>query len=206
MKKVITLSIIMILIILLFYTPLQGKPLRLRLIFTSAAYYPEYPDYDYDSPVLGFNANADIMNVYNSVGIGGSCFYKLTTYNDYFLDLQYYEAYLHNFFNYEDKPGYFIYGFFAGVKKTDLLYWDYKNKEKYNVEMIRPLLGFHFASNNWGITFKWTQTENKKPKLEYGLKFKNSIGLTVQIGMSNKGPIKGVKTDFHIYAGYEFFL
>ncbi|MBN2461407.1 MAG: hypothetical protein JXB60_07345 [Candidatus Cloacimonetes bacterium] len=177
-----------------------------RMIVTSAAYYPEYPDYDYDNPVLGFNINADILNIYNHIGIGASSFLKLVTYHTYFQDLKTYEFYLHNFFNYKQESSYFLYGLFGGVKKTDLYYEDYKDKEKFKLEMIRPLLGFHFSNEGWGFTVKWTQTEQKKSKWEYEVKFRNSTGIVAQIGGSFKGPITGVKSDFHIYAGYEFFI
>lgn len=179
---------------------------NLRTILTSAFYYPAYPDYDFESPVIGANLNLDILDLYEGYGIGGSIFYQISSYHNYFQDLRTYEIYLHNFINDSDKDSYFIYGFFAGIKQTDLYYEDYR--ENYNIDlfMIRPLIGFHYSNPNWGTTLKWTQRDNKKSRFEYELKYRNPTGLIFQIGGSFKGPVQGAKSDFHIYAGYEFYI
>ncbi|MCK4696582.1 MAG: hypothetical protein KAT74_12505 [Candidatus Cloacimonetes bacterium] len=103
------------------------------------------------------------------------------------------------------EKSYFMYGFFGGIRHTDLKYENYKTSENLELTMNRPLLGFHFSTEVWGFTISWTQAENRKPTLIYEIKFRNSRGIVLQIGRSNRGPINRVKSDFYFNVGYEVF-
>ena len=200
-------KIIFVILLLISTNSLFPESLSFRFICSGAAYFPEYPDYDYESPVTGCKFDAEIFNIIGTFGIGGSAFLQIRSYDKYFQSMKIYDAYIHNFFNFYGKDSYFIYGFFGGVQRTDLKYANYKNpNQKFELLMTNPLLGFHFSTHQWGFTLTWTQTENEKPRLGYEAKFRDSSGVIFQIGRSNKGPIDGVKSDFHIYAGYEFFM
>ncbi|NQV17889.1 MAG: hypothetical protein HQ534_05025 [Armatimonadetes bacterium] len=199
-------KIILIILLLIAINSLFPESLSFRFICSGAAYYPEYPDYDYDSPVTGCKFDAEIFNIIGNFGIGGSAFLQIRSYDKYFQSMKIYDAYIHHFDSYQGKDSYFIYGFFGGVQRTDLKYEDYKTSQKFELLMTKPLLGFHFSTHQWGFTLTWTQTENEKPRLGYEVKFRDSSGVIFQIGRSTKGPIEGAKSDFHIYTGYEFFM
>ncbi len=202
----ISQKIVFIILLLIAINSLFSESLSFRFICSGAAYYPEYPDYNYDSPVTGCKFDAEIFNIIGTLGIGGSAFLQIRSYDKYFQSLKTYDAYIHNFNSYHGKDSYFIYGFYGGVQRTDLKYEDYKSSQKFELLMTKPLLGFLFSTHKWGFTLTWTQTEREKPRLGYEVKFRDSSGVIFQIGRSNKGPIEGVKSDFHIYAGYEFFM
>ena len=200
------LFVLLLLIIMLHFSPIFPDNINARIILTSAAHYYQYPNFDHLSPIIGFNIDADIFNIYNNFGIGGGTFLKIHSYNNKFQDLRYHEGYIHNFYNRTEDSKYFIYGFLGGIRNTYIYYLDREVDLKSELNMIRPLLGFHFSNESWGSTIKWTQTEKKKSKFEYDFKFRNHKGLMMQIGGSFKGPITGIKSDFHIFAGYEFIL
>ena len=199
-------KIILVILLLIAFNSLFPESMSFRFTCSGAAYYPEYPDYNYDSPVTGCKFDAEIFNIIGKFGIGGSAFLHIRSYDKYFQSMKTYDAYIHNFDNYKGKDSYFIYGFYGGVQRTDLKYEDYETSQKFELLMTKPLLGFLFSTHQWGFTLTWTQTENEKPRLGYEAKFRDSSGVIFQIGRSNKGPIDGVKSDFHIYAGYEFFM
>lgn len=197
--------LIFVTIFLILFSSLFSDVLNSRFIATCAAYYPQYPDYDYDRPILGLNFNAEVYNLMENFGIGGSTFLQIKSYDQYFQSRKTYDIYVHNFFNYRHEKSYFMYGFFGGIRRTDLEYENYKTSENLELTMNRPLLGFHFSSHAWGFTISWTQAENRKPTLIYEIKFRNPSGIIFQIGRSNRGPVSGVKSDFHFYMGYEVF-
>ena len=199
-------SVICSFIFLMFFSSLLSESLSFRFICSGAAYYPEYPDYDFDRPVTGCKFNADIFNIIGKYGIGGSAFLQIRSYDKYFQSMKTYNAYIHNFYNYYGKETYFIYGFFGGLLRTELKYENYKTFTTIELLLTKPLFGFHFSTHQWGLTLSWTQTEKDKPRLGYEVKFRDSSGVIIQIGRNNKGPIKGAKSDFHIYTGYEFYL
>jgi len=199
-------KIVFIILLLIAINSLFPESLSFRFICSGAAYYPEYPDYDYESPVTGCKFNAEIYNIFFKFGIGGSAFLQIRSYDKYFQSMKIYDAYLHHFDSYQGKNSYFIYGFFGGLQRTDLKYENYKTSQKFELLMTKPLLGFHFSTHQWGLTLTWTQTEREKPRLGYEVKFRDSSGVIIQIGRSTKGPIEGAKSDFHIYTGYEFFM
>ena len=187
-------------------TFLNLQSLTLRTIMTGAIYYPKYPDYYYKDMLFGFNLNMDFLNVYQNYGIGAKVFYKLKSNHPYIRNLETYEVYLHNFFGTIDEETYFIYGVFGGVRQTKICYEEYKTEIDVDLTMVRPVFGFHFSDNNWGITLRWTQNDKNKPKLEYDLKLRSSKSIVFQIGGSLKGTVDSVKSDFYIHAGYEFVL
>lgn len=203
-KKTVKIVFLIVIIFSMTFLNLQSK--TLRTIMTFGTYYPEYPNYYYKDMLYGFNLNMDFLNVYQDYGIGATVFLKLKSNHTNFRDLKIYEVYLHNFSGSIDEETYFIYGVFGGVRQTKLRYEEYKTEIDVDLTMVRPVLGFHFSDQTWGITLRWTQNENNKPKYEYDLKFRTSTGIVFQIGGSLKGPVDCVKSDFHIYAGYEFVL
>lgn len=197
-------NLIILILLLFILIPNVARSLSLRGIITSAAYYPSYPKYQFNSPVIGFNAKVDILNIYEYWGIGGSAFLKIVSYHNYFQNLQYYRLYIHRFWNIKTKDSYFLHGFFTGIKQTNLEYEDYKTHLNAEVFMTRPLFGYHFSTEIFGASLSWTQTENHRSKWEWEIKSRNSYGLILQIGGSLKGPISGMKSDLHICTGYEF--
>ncbi len=200
------LKYIVPLFFLLIFLPLHAESIFLKAILSGAAYYPEYPDYDYDRPVLGGNIKAEIFNIIPDWGLGGNVFYNVKSYDEHFQNLRRYNVYLHNFVNYRRDESYFLYGFFVGIRYTDLEYTNRKTKIDGELSMIRPLTGFHFSNEKWGISLNWTQAENRKPIIGYELKFRSSNGLVLQVGRSNRGALLDVGSELHIYAGYEFFI
>jgi len=200
------LKFIVPLFFLLIFLPLQADSVFMKAILSGAAYYPEYPDYDYDRPVLGGNIKADILNIFTEVGIGGNVFYNIKSYDEHFQNIRRYDAYLHNFINYRKDKSYFLYGFFVGIRHTDLEYTNRKTKIDQELSMTRPLTGFHFSTEKWGMSLSWTQAENRKPILGYELKFRSSNGLVLQIGRSSRGSLSDVGSELHSYTGYEFFI
>jgi len=192
--------------VLLLLGNVSAQDLTLRFSVTTAAYLPEYPDYDYNSPVYGIDAQFDLINFYHMYGFGGEVFYRFSSYHDYFEDMRFYELYLHNLFNRIDEESKFIYGFFAGARRTEIYFEDRVLGHNVDVMFVRPVIGFKYIGNNWGGIIRWTQNENNRSKFEYEFKLSNSSGFILQVGGSLKGPVKGVKSDFHIYAGYEFFI
>ena len=71
--------------------------------------------------------------------------------------------------------------------------------------MHRPLLGFHFASEIWGMDISWSQAENRKPIIGYELKLRYYKGILMRIGRINRGVITGIDSEMYIFLGYEFF-
>ncbi len=191
---------------LLIFIPNVTHSLSFRGTITSSAYYPCYPKYHFNSPVIGFDAKLDILNIYEYWGVGSSAFLKIVSYHTYFQNLHYYRFYIHRFWNTKTEDSYFLHGFFAGLKQTNLEYEDYKTHRKAEVFMTRPLLGYHFSTEVFGGSLSWTQTENRQPKWEWEIKSRNSLGIILQVGGSLKGPVSGVKSDFHVFTGYEFMF
>ncbi len=200
------LKYIVPLFFLLIFFPLHAESVFLKVILSGAAYYSEYPDYDFDRPVLGSNIKAEIFNIATDFGVGGNVFYNIKSYDEHFQNLRRYDAYLHNFANYRKDKSYFLYGFFAGIRYTDLEYTNRKTKIDRELSMTLPLIGFHHSTEKWGMSLSWTQADNHKPILNYKLKFRSAKGLVFQISRSNRGPLSDVSSELHIYAGYEFFI
>jgi hypothetical protein len=194
------------LILIILAGSLSGQEPAFRLSVTTGGYLPEYPDYDYNSPLYGVDIQMDLMNIIDNYGIGAECFLDYTSFHDYFKEMNTYEVYLHNISGYFDSESKFGYGVFAGARRTELYYEDRKMGYNVDTKFTRFVGGFKYISNNWGGIIRWTQNESRKSKLEYELKLNNSSGWVIQAGGSLQGPIKGAKSDFHIYAGYEFYL
>lgn len=196
----------MITIFVLAALSLSAQETACRLSLTSGGYLPEYPDFDYNSPMYGINAQIDCINIYENYGIGGEGFFSYTSYHDYFKEMNTYELYLHNISGYISKDSKFAYGVFAGARYTEILYEHRKLLYNIRDEFTRFVVGFKYLSNNWGGILRWTQNRKNRSKIEYELKFNNNFGWVIQLGGSLRGPVEGVKSDIHIYAGYEFYL
>ncbi len=202
MKK---FKILFILILILVSINLSAGKMQYIFGINGAAYYPEYPEYKYDEPVLGLQAQLDLFNIIDVMGIGGSTFQKVYTFDDRFSLMRSYNLYLHNFANYSTKDSYFTYGFYGGVKRSEIDYEQPETANERSITIYRPLLGFRFASEIWGMDISWTQAENRKPILGYELKFRNSRGMLMRIGRINRGLITGIDSEFYVLLGYEFF-
>lgn len=201
MKK---LKILFIAILIIVSMNLTAAPMQYILGINAAAYYPEFPEYKYDEPVLGFQAQCDLFNLIDKIGIGGATFQKIYTLDDKFSLLRSYSIYLHDFANYSTEDSYFTYGFYGGVKRTEMNYKNTRASES-SLTIHRALLGFRFASEKWGMDISWTQAENRKPILVYELKFRNSRGMIMRIGRVNRGVISEINSEMYILFGYEFF-
>lgn len=202
MKK---LKVLFILILIFVSIHLAADKMQYILGINAAAYYPEFPEYKYDEPVLGVQAQCDLFNLIDKMGIGGATFQKVYTLDERFSLLRSYSIYFHDFANYSTEDSYFTYGFYGGVKRTEINYEDYKTSDEMNTTIHRALLGFRFASEKWGMDISWTQAENRKPILVYELKFRNVRGMIMRIGRVNRGVITGIDSEMYILLGYEFF-
>ena len=199
-------KLLLIIAISLTVFSLSSQEPACRFAVSSGGYLPAYPDYDYNSPVYGINLQIDCMNIFENYGIGGEGFFSYSSYHDYFKEMNTYEVYLHNISGYVDKESKFAYGVFAGARLTEIFYEHRKLEYNIKDEFTRFVVGFKYLSNNWGGTLRWTQNRKNNSKIEYEVKFNNNFGWIIQLGGSLKGPVEGVKSDFHIYAGYEFYL
>ena len=199
------LEVLFIVILTFVSMNLNAAPMQYILGINAAAYYPEYPEYKYDEPVLGVQAQLDIFNLIGVAGIGSSTFQRVYTLDDRFSLLRTYNIYLHSFANYSTKDSYFTYGFYGGVKRTEINYEDHITSNEMSTKIHRALLGFRFSSEKWGMDISWTQAENKKPILVYELKFRNTRGIIMRIGRINKGVISGIKSEMYVLLGYELF-
>lgn len=199
MKKLLSV------LFLLFIISLFGDNLKFRIIGSTETYATSYKRFHYDEPLVGAHLSAEIFNLVNNYGLGGSAFYNLKSFDDRFDSYKYYDIYLHNYYTYTNNKNYFIYGFFGGFRNTmmDYVHIDDGNAESLN--MIRVILGFHYSTENWGMKTYWTQAENRKPVLGYEVKYRSSIGLVVHIGRTNRGPISKADSEFYLQLGYEFF-
>ncbi|NQT65559.1 MAG: hypothetical protein HQ554_05220 [FCB group bacterium] len=198
-------KIIFILILIFVSLNLAADEMDYIFGISAAVYYPEYQEYKYDEPVLGFQAQLDIFNIIDVMGIGGATFQKVYTLDDRFSLLRSYSIYMHDFANYSTKDSYFTYGFYGGVKRTEVNYKQYKISSERSLTIHRPLLGFHFASEIWGIDISWSQAEDRKPIIGYELKLRNSRGILMRIGRINRGPMVGINSEMYLLLGYEFF-
>ncbi len=198
-------KVIFILILIFVSINLAAGEMDYIFGINAAVYYPEYPEYKYDEPVLGFQAQLDLFNLIDVMGIGGATFQKVYTLDDRFSLLRSYSIYMHDFANYSTKDSYFTYGFYGGVKRTEINYEQYETSQKRSLTIHRPLLGFHFASEIWGIDISWTQAEDRKPIIGYELKLRHSSGILMRIGRINRGPIIGIDSEMYVLLGYEFF-
>ncbi|MFC1898262.1 hypothetical protein ACFLYJ_01695 [Candidatus Cloacimonadota bacterium] len=183
-----------------------AKNMGFKIASTGIGYYPEYTSYNYDSPVTGIRLNAEMYNLLEQAGVGGTFMFHLESYDHRIDFARFYDIYIHNFSNYLDGDKYLLWGFYGGIRFTKLDYIHYETKLDMSLNMNRPLLGFKFSSETWGFDISWTQAENRKPILGYEVKFRSSTGVIFQIGRSNRGPMNGAESDLHIYAGYEFFM
>jgi len=184
---------------------LAADPMKYIFNINAAVYYPELPEYNYDKPILGAQAQLDIFNLIDVMGIGGSTFQKIYTFDERFSVLRSYNIYLHNFSNYATRDSYFTYGFYGGIKRTEINYENVKTSRDEDITIHLPLIGFRFASEEWGLDINWSQAENRKPILGYELKFRNSRGYIMRIGRQNRGVLIGIESEMYLLIGYEFF-
>ena len=202
MKKI---RVLIILILVSLSINLTAGPMKYLFGINGGVYYPEYPQYEYENPNLGIQIQLDFFNLADIMGMGGSTFQKVYSFDERFSLIRTYSLYLHNFSNYSTRDSYFTYGFYGGVKRTEMNYENYKTLIKEHITTHLPLLGFRFASEQWGMDISWTQAENRKPILGYELKFRNSRGYIMRIGRVNRGVIIGIDSEMYLLIGYEFF-
>lgn len=191
--------------LLLMTVALFSKDMKFRLIGCGQAYYTDYENYHFEEPVQGLHLDLELFNLVYNYGVGGSAFFSLKSWDDRFNSYQFYDVYLHNYYAFTSEKRYFIYGFIGGFRNTKMEYIHYESELEKNLEMYRPLLGFHFSTEKWGMKTYWTQAENRKPVLGYELKFRSNIGLVAFIGRTNRGPITKADSEFYLRLGYEFF-
>jgi len=184
---------------------LTANTLPYLLGINAEAYYPKSPEYIYDKPTLGAEVQLDIFNLIEDAGIGAATFQKLYTLDDRFQTFKTYDLYIHNFSYYSNKQSYFLYGFYGGVKRTEIEFEDSKTSTIKNFIVHLPLIGFRFASEKWGMEISWTQAINRKPILSYELKFRNRNSIIICIGRINRGIISEINSEFFIRFGYELF-
>ena len=199
------LKVLFIAILIFVSMHLTAAPMQYIFGINAAAYYPEFPKYKYKEPILSVQAQLDIFNLIDVMGMGVSTFQKAYTLDERFSSLRSYNVYLHSFANYSTKDSYFTYGFYGGVKRTEMNYEDYNTSIKDNITIYMPLLGFRFASERWGMDISWTQAENRKPILGYELKLRNSRGMIMRIGRINRGVVSEIDSEMYLHLGYEFF-
>ena len=183
-----------------------AKSMSFKFSSTGTGYYPEYTSYDYESPVTGIRLNAELYRIWQQAGLGGTALFHLKSFDHRIDYTRFYDVYIHNISSFIENEKYLLWGFYGGIRYIKLEYVHYQTKLNKSLKMDRPLLGFKFASESWGFDLSWTQAENRKPILSYELKFRSSTGAIFQIGRSNRGPMSGAESDFHIYIGYEFFI
>jgi len=203
--KIKLIRVVFSILLILVCAQLSAGQMKYILDLNTAIYYPESPDYKFDEPVLGLHAQLDLFNLIGEIGIGGSTFQKVYSLDDRFSALRTYNAYLHSFSNYSTDDSYFTYGFYGGVKRTEVDYDYYKTSEKFSITHHRALLGFRFASEKWGMDISWSQAENKKTILGYEIKFRNSSGMIMRIGRTNRGVVNSISSEIYLFLGYEFF-
>jgi len=203
--KLKLIKIVFIIIFILVCVQLTADQMKYIFGLNTAAYFPELPNYKFDQPILGLHTQLDLFNLIGVMGIGGHTFQKVYSLDDRFSILKTYNAYLHSFSNYSTDDSYFTYGFYGGVKRTEIEYDYYKTSVEFNLTIHRALLGFRFASEKWGMDINWTQAENKKPILGYGLKFRNSNGMIMRIGRINRGVVNSISSEMYLIFGFELF-
>lgn len=184
---------------------LTANTLPYLLGISAETYYSESPDYTYDEPVLGAHIQLDLFNLIEDAGIGAATFQKLYTLDDSFNTFKTYDLYIHNFSYYSNKQSYFLYGFYGGVKRTEIEFENHKTANVENFTVHLPLIGFRFSSEKWGMEISWTQAKNRKPILSYELKFRNSNNMILRLGRVNRGVTSEIKSELYIRFGYELF-
>ena len=190
---------------LIFAISVFGENLKFRIISSGETHFTDYKKYHFDEPVMGAHLSAELFNIIDNYGLGGSAFYNLKSLDKRFDSYKYYDVYLHNYFTFTDKKSYFVYGFFGGFRNTMMDYINCDDGNAESLNMIRVILGFHYSTENWGMKTYWTQAKNRKPVLGYEIKFRSSIGLVVHIGRTNRGPISKADSELYLRLGYEFF-
>lgn len=184
---------------------LVADSMQYLLGINAEVYYSESPNYRYEKPIFGIHAQLDLFNLVEDVGAGVSVFQQIYTLDNRFNSFRTYNLYIHNFSNYSSRDSYFVYGFYGGVKRSEIEFENYKTSNIKKLTIHLPLIGFRFTSEQWGLDISWTQAENRKPVLAYELKFSNGNGIILRIGRINRGVITSIDSELYLLIGYEFF-
>ncbi|MCF7858403.1 MAG: hypothetical protein K9N07_03650 [Candidatus Cloacimonetes bacterium] len=202
MKK-IKISFLTILILLT--VDLVAEQMKYQLSLNTVVYYAKYPKYRLEQPIMGLQTQCYFFSIFEGVGIGGSSFQKVYSIDNRFKQLKTYSGYIHNFTSFTSRNSYFIYGFYGGIKRTEIEIEDSKISSEIRTTIHRPLIGFHYASEQWGMDVYWSQSENRRPILSYEIKLRNSNGILIRLGRINRGPISGIDSEIYLMFGYELF-
>jgi len=183
---------------------LEAKPIKLRMNFGAGMYYPKASKFVIGNSLLNVQAGFDVLNLVDFWGIGGSSLLNFHSFDPTIKKLYRFDLYFHRFWNSSQEKSFFIYGFFSGLRQTNIVFEDEESLEN-KIYFSRPLIGFVFSSEIWGSRICWTQTENRKSKWETEFISKNSKGIIVILGWSFRGAIDRIKSEFYFNLGYEIF-
>lgn len=200
MKKFVLIALLLV------STFLFADEAMMRLELLLNGYYPEYKKFHFDEPVWSFEGNGDIINLAENFGIGGGVNISFKSYQTYIAEKKNYDFYMHNFWNTYKEDNYFIYGFYFGGRQNDLLVREPGEINEVQIRFFRFLAGFEFSNENWGFEAKATQAESKKMIFATEVKYRRDNRLIFKLGSSNRGPLKGMKSELYFQMGYEFFL
>ena len=184
----------------------SSEPVSFRSALFSSAYYPKYKKYKFNEPLIGIKFDLEIYNMFEYFGVGGSANISLVSLHNKVAKYQTYKAYVHRFWNVREDKSFFLHGFYAGIKQTNISYDDYDTSLNHDIYMSRPALGYNVQSEVWGFNVCWTLNEEEKTKWEYEVIFRNNSGIVMLIGGSINGTIPGMKSEFFIYSGYEYMF
>jgi len=196
---------LLIIFLLILISPIVAQNLTFKLDTSTAFYFTEYNDYEWDEPLTGLLLNAELYNLSGRFGLGASGFYSFSSADDNFDFIQIYDGYIHYFTALINEKKYFIHGFYGGIRYAMIDYTPYKTDNLLEENFLRPLVGFKFANELWGFDINWSQADDRKPILGYELKFRSSSNWIMKIGRRNRGFISDVDSDVFFNLGYEFY-
>ncbi|MCD6181453.1 MAG: hypothetical protein J7K89_03625 [Candidatus Cloacimonetes bacterium] len=176
-----------------------------RGMLASSLYYPSYPSIQYENPIWGVYGSAQLFRLYHFFGAGVSRQQSYASSQSRISRHTVTRMYLHHFHTLENRQGGFTaFGLLAGFKKTEIEYRHKKTDHLQSLNILRPLLGMHMSTKQFGSTLYWSQRENRHPQFEMEMKYRGKSGFTVVFGKSIKGVLVGMSADYYLFAGYEF--
>jgi len=183
---------------------LEAKPIKFKTDFSAGMYYPKTPKFVIGNSLLNVRADFAILNLVDYWGIGGTASLDYYSFDPKIDKMNQFDIYLHRFWNSSQEKSFFIYGFFSGVRQTNLVFEDDESLQ-HKLYFARPFVGINFASEIWESRVFWTQTENRKSKWNTELITKNPSGIFILMGWSFNGPIDKIKSEYYLNLGYELF-
>jgi len=185
---------------------LYADEAMMRLELMVNGYYPEYKKFHFNQPIWSFEGYGDIINLAENFGIGAGANISFKSYQTYIVEKKHYDFYMHNFWNTYKEDDYFIYGFYFGGRQFDYLAQEPGDYNEVQIRFFRFLAGFEFANEDWGFEIKATQSESHKMIFSSEVKYRRNNRLILKLGSSNRGALKGMKSEMYFLLGYEFFL